>query len=152
MTVLLPMLGSNESASTFAAQPSPRQLEKMPLTVLRHSLDIPNDEMAFWVETRIWLMLGIFVVSLFGAWSLLIRSLDAGLMLISESASCFPSLSQKLPGVRVPGIVFFIGKHFGTGIIIYTAFGHLLQDAYEALLSPAVTQRWGVSKWVGMIV
>ncbi|KZT66934.1 Zinc/iron permease [Daedalea quercina L-15889] len=75
-----------------------------------------------------------------------------GLFVVSLFASCFPSLSQKLPGVRVPGVVFFIGKHFGTGIIISTAFGHLLQDAYEALLSPAVTERWAVSKWVGMIV
>lgn len=72
--------------------------------------------------------------------------------LIPEAASCFPALSQQLPGVRIPGIVFFTGKHFGTGIIISTAFGHLLQDAYVALLSPAVTERWGVSKWVGMIV
>ncbi|KAH9929194.1 Zinc/iron permease [Fomitopsis serialis] len=128
--MLLPVLMANDSA--LAAQPSLRQLEKMPLTLYRKTLDDSSDEMTSWVETRIWLMLGIFVVSLF--------------------ASSFPSLSQRLPGVRVPGIVFFIGKHFGTGIIISTAFGHLLQDAYEALLSPAVTQRWAVSKWVGMIV
>ena len=83
--------------------------------------------------------------------ALLIRSFDVRLISLWV-ASCFPSLSQRLPGVRVPGIVFFIGKHFGTGIIISTAFGHLLQDAYEALLSPAVSERWGVSKWVGMIV
>ena len=69
MPALVPVLTSNESASAFAVQPSPRQLEKMPLTILRHSLDVPNDEMALWVETRIWLMLGIFVVSLFGAWA-----------------------------------------------------------------------------------
>ncbi|TFY57560.1 hypothetical protein EVJ58_g6949 [Rhodofomes roseus] len=129
MTVVLPVLASSETDPT---QPSLRQLEKMPLALFEKTLDDPSDEMASWVETRIWLMLGLFVVSLF--------------------ASCFPSLSQRLPGVRVPGIVFFIGKHFGTGIIISTAFGHLLQDAYEALLSPAVAQRWAVSDWVGMIV
>ena len=70
MTVLLqlPALIANGSASAFAVSPTPRQLSKMPLAVLRHALDIPNGEIALWVETRIWLMLGIFVVSLFGVW------------------------------------------------------------------------------------
>lgn len=67
MTALLPkVLTSNEPTSAFAVQPSLRQLGKMPLMIFNHSPDVPNDEMAIWVETRIWLMLGIFVVSLFG--------------------------------------------------------------------------------------
>ena len=70
MTVLLqlPALIANGSASAFAVPPTLRQLHKMPMAALRHAPDIPNDEIALWVETRIWLMLGIFVVSLFGVW------------------------------------------------------------------------------------
>ncbi|KAF9815145.1 hypothetical protein IEO21_04763 [Rhodonia placenta] len=68
-------------------------------------------------------------------------------------ASTFPSISRRIPGLRVPGIVFFIGKHFGTGVILATAFAHLLQDSFEALMDPVVRKRWpGVAKWVGMIV
>ncbi|PCH34799.1 Zinc/iron permease [Wolfiporia cocos MD-104 SS10] len=99
---------------------------------LRTHYDPDEVDPAVWVQTRIWFMLVIFCVSLF--------------------ASTFPSLSRRIPGLRIPGVVFFIGKHFGTGVILSTAFAHLLQDAFEALMSPAVRDRWAVSDYVGMIV
>ncbi|CCL98502.1 uncharacterized protein FIBRA_00500 [Fibroporia radiculosa] len=85
-----------------------------------------------WVSSRLRIMLMIFCVSLF--------------------ASSFPTLSRRIPGLRIPGVVFFIGKHFGTGVILSTAFVHLLQDSFEALLNPVVRERWAISNWVGMIV
>ncbi|KZT04043.1 Zinc/iron permease [Laetiporus sulphureus 93-53] len=72
--------------------------------------------------------------------------------LVSLFASCFPVLSRRIPGICIPGVVFFVGKHFGTGIILVTAFVHLLQDVFEALMNPEVQERYGMSKWVGMIV
>ncbi|KAI0922482.1 hypothetical protein AcV7_006007 [Taiwanofungus camphoratus] len=112
-----------------------RTLEK--ITPLRTDLQerahyVHNSDTVAWAESRAWLMLAIFAVSLF--------------------AASFPSLSRRLVGLRIPGVVFFIGKHFGTGVILATAFVHLLQDAFEALLSPVVIDRWGTGKWTGMIV
>ncbi|OCH91557.1 Zinc/iron permease [Obba rivulosa] len=82
--------------------------------------------------SRFWLMLVVFLVSLF--------------------AVSFPTLSKRIRYLRIPSIVFFIGKHFGTGVILSTAFVHLLQDAFEALRRPEVRERSKVGNWVGLIV
>lgn len=40
-----------------------------------------------------------------------------------------------------------------TGVILSTAFVHLLQDAFSTLQNPAVKKRWPlVGHWVGLIV
>ncbi|CAL1702639.1 unnamed protein product [Somion occarium] len=84
------------------------------------------------IMSRIWVMLILFCVSLFAAW--------------------FPTLSKRIHRLRVPRIVFFIGKHFGTGVILSTAFVHLMQDAFESLYHPLVKARWGVGRWTGLIM
>ncbi|TFK94503.1 Zinc/iron permease [Polyporus arcularius HHB13444] len=81
---------------------------------------------------RVLIMLLIFAVSLF--------------------AVSFPTITATFRSIRVPSILFFIGKHFGTGVILSTAFVHLLQDSFKALLSPTVNERWKVEHWAGMIV
>jgi hypothetical protein len=55
-------------------------------------------------------------------------------------AVSFPTLSRK---VHVPAIIFFIGKHFGTGVILATAFIHLLDDAFRSLQSKVVEEHYG---------
>ncbi|KZT18786.1 Zinc/iron permease [Neolentinus lepideus HHB14362 ss-1] len=55
------------------------------------------------------------------------------IFVVSLSAASFPTLSRHIKFLRVPRIIFFIGKHFGTGVILSTAFVHLLQDAFAAL-------------------
>ncbi|OTA95740.1 hypothetical protein M434DRAFT_378613 [Hypoxylon sp. CO27-5] len=40
--------------------------------------------------------------------------------------------------VQVPGKAFFIAKYFGSGVIIGTAFMHLLSPAFDALKSPCL--------------
>ncbi|KAI0665590.1 ZIP zinc transporter-domain-containing protein [Trametes maxima] len=84
------------------------------------------------VVTRLLIMLVIFIVSL--------------------AAVSFPTITETYRSVRVPSIFFFVGKHFGTGVILSTAFVHLLQDAFKALLDPAVNDWWRVADWAGMIV
>ncbi|KAI0315495.1 Zinc/iron permease [Amylostereum chailletii] len=71
---------------------------------------------------------------------------------ISLIASSFPSLSRHVQWLAIPRVVFFIGKHFGTGVILSTAFVHLLQDAFESLQDPRVKERTQVGKWTGLIV
>ncbi|OBZ73145.1 Zinc transporter 5 [Grifola frondosa] len=81
---------------------------------------------------RIWIMLIIFVVSLF--------------------AVSFPTISSRIRFLRIPGIVFFVGKHFGTGVILSTAFVHLLQDAFQSLQNPIVRERWKIGDWAGLLI
>ncbi|KIM44048.1 hypothetical protein M413DRAFT_25534 [Hebeloma cylindrosporum] len=59
---------------------------------------------------------------------------------VSFLAVSFPTLSRK---IHIPVIIFFIGKHFGTGVILATAFIHLLDDAFRSLQSKAVEERYG---------
>ena len=58
------------------------------------------------------------------------------------AAVSFPSVSKRVKYIRIPPIVFFLGKHFGTGVILSTAFVHLLPDAFKSLNS----------EWTGLIV
>lgn len=69
-------------------------------------------------------------------------AVSLGIFLVSLFAVSFPSLSKRLRYLRIPSIVFFLGKHFGTGVILSTAFVHLLPDAFKSLNS----------RWTGLIV
>ncbi|KAF8582950.1 Zinc/iron permease [Ramaria rubella] len=83
--------------------------------------------------------------------TLALRIGAAGIILIvSAAASSFPSLSKRAPRVEPPEVVFFIGKHFGTGVILSTAFVHLLQEGFESLNNPCVPGKW--REWSGLFV
>ncbi|KAI4160241.1 MAG: hypothetical protein L6R39_000236 [Caloplaca ligustica] len=51
----------------------------------------------------------------------------------------FPVYAARHKGVGVPEWAFFIVKYFGSGVIIATAFIHLLAPANEALTNPCLT-------------
>ncbi|KAI0660291.1 Zinc/iron permease [Cubamyces menziesii] len=76
----------------------------------------------------------------------------AVIFVVSLVAVSFPTITETYRSVRVPSVFFFVGKHFGTGVILATAFVHLLQDAFKALQDPTVNQRWKVDQWAGLIV
>lgn len=135
------------------------------------------------VRTRVETMLIISIVSLFGE-RLFLWNSNYYLQLIGwhfatnhiwlSPAASFPSISKRTKALRIPRIVFFIGKHFGTGlyhaldsssglywrgveltragVILSTAFVHLLQDAFSSLQDPAVSARWKIGHWTGLIV
>lgn len=45
-----------------------------------------------------------------------VRFIAAGaIFVVSAAASSFPSIVKKTPRIEPPEVVFFIGKHFGTG-------------------------------------
>ncbi|KAL3231054.1 Zinc-regulated transporter 2 [Nakaseomyces bracarensis] len=63
-----------------------------------------------------------------------LRILAVFIILISSGLGAyFPILSSKYSFIRLPDWCFFIAKFFGSGVIIATAFVHLLQPASEAL-------------------
>ncbi|PFH49632.1 hypothetical protein AMATHDRAFT_62735 [Amanita thiersii Skay4041] len=83
------------------------------------------------------------------------EKLGAMMMILTLSlfAVSFPAISKEIPALRIPHVLFFIGKHFGTGVILSTTFCHLLQDAFESLQKPIVKERYHkLGKWTGLII
>ncbi|KAI1101717.1 Zinc/iron permease [Jackrogersella minutella] len=50
----------------------------------------------------------------------------------------FPVAAKKISWLKVPEKVFFACKHFGTGVLIATAFVHLLPTAWISLSDPCL--------------
>ncbi|KAI5789033.1 Fe transporter [Geopyxis carbonaria] len=50
----------------------------------------------------------------------------------------FPVLAKKVKWLKIPTGAFFITKHFGTGVLIATAFVHLLPTAFASLTDPCL--------------
>ncbi|KAK6417252.1 low-affinity Zn(2+) transporter zrt2 [Oleoguttula sp. CCFEE 5521] len=60
----------------------------------------------------------------------------------------FPVFAARHKGVGVPSWAFFIAKYFGSGVILATAFIHLLAPANEALSNPCLTGPITDYSWV----
>ncbi|KAF8734425.1 Zinc iron permease, partial [Rhizoctonia solani] len=67
------------------------------------------------------------------------------LLVVSFIAATFPTIAKRSSYLQTPRVVFFIGKHFGTGVILATAFIHLLKDAFENMSKAHVNSRWDSS-------
>lgn len=63
---------------------------------------------------------------------------------VSSLACCFPILAKRFPGLRIPQTFFFLVRHFGTGVLIATAFVHLLPTAFLSLGNPCLGDFWTV--------
>ncbi|CAG8648548.1 25074_t:CDS:2, partial [Cetraspora pellucida] len=58
----------------------------------------------------------------------------------------------KYPAFKIPSIVFFITKHFGSGVILATAFVHMLPSAFASLNNPCLPSVWtSYGAWPGAI-
>ncbi|CZR57101.1 probable ZRT2-Zinc transporter II [Phialocephala subalpina] len=57
----------------------------------------------------------------------------------SMLGALLPIAAARTKRMHVPPVAFFITKYFGSGVIIATAFIHLLSPATEALQSPCLT-------------
>lgn len=64
------------------------------------------------------------------------------ILTVSFLGCAFPILASKVPGLRIPGRFFFIVRHFGTGVLIATAFVHLLPTAFVSLGDPCLGGFW----------
>ncbi|KAI0273263.1 hypothetical protein BGY98DRAFT_998433, partial [Russula aff. rugulosa BPL654] len=63
-----------------------------------------------------------------------------------------PAISKRSRYFHILSIVFSIGKHFGTVVILSTAFVHLLQDAFDRLQDLQVKQYTNIGRWTSLIV
>ncbi|OBT76928.1 hypothetical protein VF21_04137 [Pseudogymnoascus sp. 05NY08] len=70
----------------------------------------------------------------------------------SMLGALFPILASRSKRMRVPKSAFFVAKYFGSGVIIATAFIHLLAPAHEALTNECLTGPITEYSWVEGIV
>lgn len=66
------------------------------------------------------------------------------ILVASSFGAFFPILSSRYSFIRMPAWTFFIAKYFGSGVIVATAFIHLLQPANEALSDECLGEAWQV--------
>ncbi|KAJ8125144.1 hypothetical protein O1611_g8495 [Lasiodiplodia mahajangana] len=57
---------------------------------------------------------------------------------VSPQGAGFPVAAQKIKWLKVPTKIFFACKHFGTGVLVATAFVHLLPTAFLSLSNPCL--------------
>lgn len=58
----------------------------------------------------------------------------------ATAVTLFPVLTRRVPRLSIPTGVFDFAKYFGSGVIIATAFIHLLAPGVEELQSPCLAQ------------
>ncbi|EER23285.1 hypothetical protein D8B26_001374 [Coccidioides posadasii str. Silveira] len=66
------------------------------------------------------------------------------ILFVSFGACAFPMLAVRFPRLRIPHSFLFFVRHFGTGVLIATAFVHLLPTAFVSLGNPCLSQFWTV--------
>lgn len=52
---------------------------------------------------------------------------------VSAAATIFPVLSRSYPKLRIPESAYLFARYFGSGVILATAFVHLLDPAYDEI-------------------
>ncbi|CAI6278507.1 unnamed protein product [Periconia digitata] len=75
------------------------------------------------------------------------------ILALSTGACSFPIIVKRFPAFPVPHTFLFISRHFGTGVLIATAFVHLLPTAFQSLTDPCLPHFWnkGYSAMPGLI-
>ncbi|KAF3919319.1 hypothetical protein ABW21_db0201722 [Orbilia brochopaga] len=73
-------------------------------------------------------------------------------VILATSTICtvFPVIARRSPRLNVPNVIYLFARYFGAGVIVATAFIHLLAPAYEAI-GPAtcvgMTGGWATYTW-----
>lgn len=75
-------------------------------------------------------------------------------LVISSAVTFFPVVATKMKSLRIPLYAYLFARYFGAGVIIATAFIHLLDPAY-AEIGPntcvGMTGGWAQFSWVPAI-
>lgn len=75
--------------------------------------------------------------------------------IVSSVATFFPVIAKRAPRLRIPLYVYLFAKYFGAGVIIATAFIHLLDPAYSEIGGDSCVGRtghWADYSWCPAIV
>lgn len=77
------------------------------------------------------------------------------ILIVSSIATFFPVIAKRSPRLHVPLYVYLFARYFGAGVIVATAFIHLLDPAYGEI-GPAscvgMTGAWADYAWCPAIV
>ncbi|OJD28853.1 zip family zinc transporter [Diplodia corticola] len=75
------------------------------------------------------------------------------ILVLSTAACAFPIIVRRFPRLPVPHHFLFLSRHFGTGVLIATAFVHLLPTAFTSLTDPCLPAFWnqGYPAMAGLI-
>ncbi|KAK9453394.1 high-affinity Zn transporter ZRT1 [Dipodascopsis uninucleata] len=77
------------------------------------------------------------------------------ILFVSTGFTLFPIISKEMKSIRIPLIVYTIARNFGTGVIVATAFVHLMDPAYGEI-GPSTcigrTGNWAVYSWPPAII
>ncbi|KAH8660533.1 Zinc/iron permease [Xylariales sp. PMI_506] len=72
------------------------------------------------------------------------------ILVVSTAFTFFPVLASRVKRLRIPVWIYIIARYFGSGVIIATAFIHLLDPAYDEI-GPAscvgMTGGWAEYSW-----
>ncbi|KAJ6620675.1 Zinc/iron permease [Mycena sp. CBHHK59/15] len=71
-----------------------------------------------------------------------IQSLCLIVLVCATTGTLFPVLAKRSKWLHVPRSVFDFAKYFGSGVIIATAFIHLLSPGLDELSSPCLSPAW----------
>ncbi|KIX92840.1 uncharacterized protein Z520_11503 [Fonsecaea multimorphosa CBS 102226] len=64
------------------------------------------------------------------------------ILVLSTLACSFPIVARRFPKLPIPHRFLFLSRHFGTGVLIATAFVHLLPTAFIAMTDPCLPDFW----------
>ena len=75
--------------------------------------------------------------------------------IVSSCATFFPVIAKRVPRLRIPVYVYLFARYFGAGVIVATAFIHLLDPAYSEIgpdTCVGMTGGWADYSWCPAIV
>lgn len=55
------------------------------------------------------------------------------ILIVSIAVTFFPVLAKRVRWLKIPLVVYLFARYFGAGVIIATAFIHLLDPAYSEI-------------------
>ncbi|KAI5292049.1 hypothetical protein KEM52_006656 [Ascosphaera acerosa] len=64
------------------------------------------------------------------------------ILAVSTFACAFPIIARRFPRLPIPRHFLFLSRHFGTGVLLATAFVHLLPTAFVSLTDPCLPYFW----------
>ncbi|KAJ1716949.1 zinc-iron transporter [Aspergillus flavus] len=77
------------------------------------------------------------------------------ILFVSSAFTFFPVVAKSLPSWKIPFGVYLFARYFGTGVIVATAFIHLLDPAYKRIGPKTCVGEsgyWGEYSWCAAIV
>lgn len=77
------------------------------------------------------------------------------ILIVSTSTTFFPVIAARVPRLRIPLYAYLFARYFGAGVIVATAFIHLLDPAYHEIgpqTCVGMTGGWATYSWCPAIV